>query len=501
MKSGVTLAVAIPLLLVACTPAPTYQRPSVETPLHWEAEPPQRETERFATATRETLTPEVAARETETPGAESKGSRWWSAFGDVTLNSLEERALVTNQDLATVEARLLQARALVQVATAGSYPRLDVAARGGRQRLSPDRPTYNESAAPALPQNDFTLGLAVSWEPDLFGRVATEVESSEASAQQARAELENARLLLTADLASTYFGMRTADAEIAVVGESIAAQTRAMELLEAKHSGGATSGLDVAQQQALLDTTRTQVELLNRQRLQYEHALATLVGVPAPRFSVPAATREVDALPTAPALPVAVPSELLARRPDIVGAERALAAANAQIGVARTAFFPTLTLGAGSGLESRAADRLLLTQNAFWSFGAALTWNLFEGGRTDARVQASRAAYQASVAAYQQTVLRAFQEVEDSLGAFHSLSKARALAEAAVVSTQRVLEIATDRYAGGAATYLEVVTAQQNMLGNQRLAAQLRGQQLATTAFLAKALGGGFETAYSAGRP
>lgn len=274
-----------------------------------------------------------------------------------------------------------------------------------------------------------------------------------------------------------------------MVEQGLVSQTRAAELLAARHDGGAASGLDVAQQQALLDATRTQLTLLRKQQAQGLHALATLVGAPASTFALPAAARPA-ALPT---LPVALPSEVLQRRPDVAAAERALAAANAQLGLAERAWFPSLTMSATAGWESKDIARLFDAPSLLWALGGSLTQAVFDGGRIRAAQEQARAGHDLAAANYRQVVLRAFQEVEDGLSSLNALHTAVNQAEAATRSAQRVLDIAQSRYAGGLSTYLDVVTAQQNVLNNQRLGSQLRGQQQQATAYLVKALGGGWE--------
>lgn len=472
MKPYLTYPVCLlPILLAGCIAAPVYQRPVAEVPLKWQSELPWRD---------------AKPQDTLPKGA------WWKVFENETLDSLQQQALEHNQTAAIARARLLQIRALAQSSEAGTFPRLDFSGRTGRQQPSENRATYNASPVTAIPQSEHALNLTVSYELDLFGRVASDVAASQANAQQAKSELENTLLVLSADLATLYFNLCATDTEIDVVKEGIALQEKAISLLIARHEGGIASGFDQSQQQALLDATRTQLSLLNRQRLQIEHAIATLIGTPASHFQL--ATRSLQSSTKLPVFPVLLPSDILERRPDVSSAERAVAAANAQIGVARAASFPSISLGAGAGLQSRTIEHLLNASSSLWSFGSSIAYNVFDGGRNKALLQASKAAHEASVANYRQTVLRAFQEVEDGLGSLETLGKARQYAQSSIVSSQKVLDIATYRYQGGAATYLEVVTAQQNMLNNQRLAAQLLGQQLTTTAFLAKALGGSIET-------
>jgi NodT family efflux transporter outer membrane factor (OMF) lipoprotein len=415
---------------------------------------------------------------------------WWTVFGDAQLDHLQAQALDASPTLAAVAARVRQAQAGTLLARSAWWPRVDASLRSTRQETSANRPaaTYGGQAVSTV-QNDNVLSLAASYEPDLFGRVSNDVASARASEQQARADLANARLVLSADLAASYFVLRQADAEIDVVRQSIELQTRAVQLLQARRDGGAASGLDVAQQQAQLDATRTQLELLLRQRPQLEHALATLTGQPATTFKL--ASQPAWAVEPPP-LPLAMPSEILQRRPDVASAERAVAAANAQIGVARAAYFPSIVLGASGGWESRDIEALFNGPSLIWSLGASVAQNLFDGGRNDARLEQARAQHDATTAAYRLAVLRALQEVEDGLSGLSALSRAAQSALAASRSAQRALDIAQSRHAGGLATYLDVVTAQQNLLNSRRQSVQIGAQQLAATAYLAKALGGGW---------
>lgn len=414
---------------------------------------------------------------------------WWTLFKDDHLDALEQQALLASPTLQAAAARLRQARGLVDVAGGARLPRVDANLKDTRTRTSANRPAANASAqAVSTIQNDAVLTGSVSYELDLFGRLREDEKSAIALAQQARADLLNARLVLSADLAAYYFSIRATDAEIAVLQQGLAAQTQASQVLTARYEGGASSRLDVAQQQALVDATRTQLTLLQKQRQQLEHALATLTGVPASSFRL-----AVTALPTwTPAVPVDLPSDVLQRRPDVASAERAVAAANAQLGVASAAWFPSITLNASGGWEARDWARLIEAPSLLWAVGGGVAQSIFDGGRTKAKEDQAHAAHELALANYRQTVLRALQEVEDGLSALNALDAAQAQSQAAIQSAQRVLDIAQARYAGGLATYLDVVTSQQNVLNNQRLSSQLRGQQLQATTYLIKALGGGW---------
>ena len=384
----------------------------------------------------------------------------------------------------------MQARAVVASTEAGQWPSASIAARAARQRVSANRPLSNYGVPNfATVQDDFTPALAVSYEVDLAGRVRRTIEGARASAEQAAADLENTRLLLGTDLATAYFNVRAIDIEVDVVARSLELQGRSLEFVRTRHDLGAASGLDVAQQQALLDTTKTQLDLLRRQRGPFEHAVATLTGTPAPSFALAPDLREL----VPPPVPLGVPSDVLERRPDVASAERAMAAANAQIGVAKAAYYPSITITALGGGESRVFGGIFDAPSLVWSLGASLVQPVFQGGRLDANVEFARANYDATVATYRRVVLTAMQEVEDGITGLASLERADAQARVAVETARRVLELANARYEGGATTYLDVITAQQSLLAAERLAAQLSGQRLLTSVFLIKALGGGWE--------
>jgi NodT family efflux transporter outer membrane factor (OMF) lipoprotein len=303
---------------------------------------------------------------------------------------------------------------------------------------------------------------------------------------QSAADLENTRLVLTADLASAYFNLRATDIEIDVLGRSIELQRRALGLVRARSEGGIGTGLEVAQQQALLDGTLVQVDVLRRQRGVFEHAIATLVGVPAPQFALAVDLRSLQP----PAVPLGVPSDVLERRPDIAAAERAMAVANAQIGIARAAFYPSISLGGAFGTESRGLSALLAAPSLLWSAGLSAAQLLFDGGRVQANVDFASAGHAGAVANYRRVVLAAMQEVEDGITGLAALDSAAAQAATAVASARKVLQLASARYEGGASTYAEVITAQQALLASERQATQLQAQRLLTTVFLVKALGG-----------
>lgn len=464
-----SLVACAALMLGACAAGPDYRKPALELPTAWKVEAPWREGR-----------PDDAA---------PKGP-WWQRFGDARLNALEEQAVANNPTLALANARLAQSRAALAATSASLLPQLGVGARATRQKISANRPLTNYASQNfSTVQNDLVLSMTVGYEVDLAGRVQRSIEGAGAAVEQSAADFENTRLLLTADLATNYFNLRAIDTELDVLERAIALQRRALELVTARHDLGAATGLDVAQQQALLDTTLVQVDVLRRQRGLYEHAIATLAGIPAPNFTLAADVREL----TPPAVPLGVPSDVLERRPDIASAERAMASANAQIGVASAAFFPSITLAPTIGLESRALSSLFEAPSLLWSVGVSATQVLFDNGRLQANVEFARAGHAAAIANYRRVVLTAMQEVEDGITGLAALDRASAQARTAVASAGRVLEMSTARYEGGASAYLDVIGAQQALLASERQAAQLLGQRLLTSVFLVKALGGDWQ--------
>ena len=415
---------------------------------------------------------------------------WWEIFNDRELNEYEERAMAENQTLKAAVARLAEARASARVTAAGLYPELDAGFSAQRSRLSANRPPNGAVIAPfAVTQNVFNLPFTLNYEIDLFGRVRRSVESANASLQASAADLGNVRLLVSSELAADYFQLRELDAEIAVVKESIGFQEQGLKLVNERHQGGAVSGLDVAQQQTVIDSTYTQLALLEQQREQFEHAVAALQGIPASGFRAP--VRALDALP--PAIPVGLPSELLERRPDIATAEREVASANAQIGVARSAYYPSLALGGLGGFQSADIAKLLDAPSAMWALGLSALQPLIAGGRIRAQIERTKGVYDESVANYRETALTAFQQVEDALSGLNALSRASESQRRAVEDADRSLNLANARYTGGLVTYLDVITAQEQVLTNKRLATQIQGQRLTTSVLLIKALGGGWD--------
>lgn len=472
-RTVVGLALALLALGAGCAVGPRYQRPAATAPTAtvpqaWKTQPPWQE------AAPKDLIP--------------KGT-WWQVFHDSALDAYEQQLLQANQSLLAARDHLDQARSLARVASSGLFPQLSADPSALSQGAGTDRPLTGAQVATSYSQHVFTVPFNLSYEADLFGDVRHRVEAANATLQSTAADLENAQLVLTAELAADYFSLRELDAELLVVDENAGYERKGLELVNRRHDGGIASGLEVAQQAAVLDATLTQLALVRQSRAQYEHAIAVLVGQPASSFNI--AVAPLSATP--PTLPLGVPSDVLERRPDIAYAERQVAYANAQVGIARAAFYPHITLGGAGGWQSRDITTLASASSLFWSIGADALQPIFEGGRNRANLAAARSAYDASVADYRQSVLTAFQQVEDGLSNLQTLAQAAKTQAAAVEEARRELTFANNRYIGGVTTYLDVITAQSTLLSNERLATQLLGQQMVSSVYLVKALGGGWD--------
>ncbi|HEV8490787.1 MAG TPA: efflux transporter outer membrane subunit [Candidatus Angelobacter sp.] len=466
LRSSLLLA----FFLCGCAVGPNYHRPDVATAPAWKEQPPWRAAD---------------------PKDSIPKGNWWTTFADSELDQYETQALKSNQTIEVARYQLEQARASARITQSGLFPQLNAGIAVQRARNSAGKPTATGiPLTSATTSNDFLIPFNLTWEADLFGGVRRSVESANATYQASAAALENVRLVITSELAVDYFSLRELDAEIAVLNSSVEYQNKSLTLVQNRHAGGIASGLDVAQQETLLNSTRTQATLLRQQRAQFEHALAALVGVPASTFSVP--VKPLTLAP--PAVPIGVPSDVLERRPDIAQSERQMAAQNAQIGVAKSAYYPGINLSATGGFEDTALGSIIGASTGFWALGANVAQTVLSGGKRRAQVDFAKSGYGASVATYRQTVLTAFQEVEDSLSGLSVLAEAAETQQQAVNAAQRALQISNDRYTGGLVTYLDVISAEENFLDAQRLATQILGQRLVTSVSLVKALGGGWDS-------
>jgi NodT family efflux transporter outer membrane factor (OMF) lipoprotein len=457
MRKNLILITAMGLLAAACSVGPQYKRPPVEAPAAFKEPPP-------------------AGWKTAQPNDAALRGRWWEMFGDPQLNALIEQVSVSNQTIAQAEARFRGARAAVREVRAGLFPAVTAGASVTSRRGT---------------ATTYQVPIDISYEADVWGRVRRGIEANVAEAQATAADLESIRLSLQTELAIDYFQIHGLDEQKQLLDTTVAAYERALQITVNRHDQGVASGADVAQAQTQLETTRAQAIDLGVNRAALEHAIAILTGRAPAELTIPPAT--LAAAP--PEIPVALPAELLERRPDIAAAERRVAAANAQIGVATTAYFPSLGLSASGGFESSTLAGLFSLPNRFWSLGHALLATVFDGGRRRALTAESEAAYDESVAVYRETVLTTFQNVEDNLAALRILAQEAAQQAAATAAAERSLTLARSRYAGGITSYLEVITAQNAALANQRTAVDLRVRRMTASVNLIKALGGGWSAA------
>jgi multidrug efflux system outer membrane protein len=466
---GVGLLIAAAGSFSGCSVGPNYKRPAAPSATKWDIAEPWRE----------------GAPKDSIPKGE-----WWTVFRDEDLNALENQALAANQTLKISIARLEQARAMAAIQVATLFPTVSTSPGVTRQRLSGNRATNGVPITlRPITQNTFSVPFTVSYEVDLFGRRRRSIEAAEAAYQANAADTENVRLLVTSQLAGDYFNLRELDSEIQILTHTVEALQKGLDLVNSRHSGGVASGLDVAQEETLLSTTRTQAILLQQQRKQFEDAIAVLVGQPAPDFHI--APRVLNAEP--PTLETGLPSDLLERRPDVAEAERLMATANAQVGVAQAAYYPSLPLFAQGGWQAADIAKLANAGSAFWAIGANVTQEIFTGGARRAQLQFARAGYDANVASYRQTVLAAFQEVQDEITGLSILIEAQQTQQQAVDAARRTLNISTSRYSGGLVSYLDVVIAQRDLLVDEQQLAVIQGQRLISSVLLVKALGGGWD--------
>lgn len=425
------------------------------------------------------------------PGDALVRGKWWELYGDPKLNELEEQVDPSNQTLKIAEATFRQARTAIRFNRAAEAPTIGTSPSISSVRDSANRPYFSQKLA-NNGSGDFTLPFDLSYEIDLWGRIRRTVAAAREEAQASAADLETARLSLHAELAVDYFEVRSADAQEQLLNDTVAAYSKALELTRNRFLGGAAPKSDVAQAQTQLEAARVLATDVKVQRAQYEHALAILMGKPPAAFGLPPIPLNVQP-PELPSVPVTLPAQLLERRPDIAAAERRMAAANEQIGIARAAYFPTLNLAAVAGFEGSSLLNWLNWPSRFWAVGASMSETLFDGGRRRATTESAIAGYDASVANYRQTVLTSFQQVEDNLVVLRELSTESAQQRDATASAQESLRLFENRYAGGVDTYLQVVTSQTTALANERNDIDLMRRRLEANVLLIKALGGGWD--------
>ena len=459
------LALSVAAAVSACSFAPTMETPKIES----------------GNAYKEIGAPWVNAQ----PADRLPRDSWWTLYGDKRLDDLQQRLIDANPDLAAALASYEQAQAVYRFTRGDYFPQISANGGVNRNRVSGNAPGYS---AP-YEYSARSIGLDVSYEIDLWGRVRNEVAAGRAQAQAAAADLENARLSLIAQLVDDYIVLRSLDRDFALLTDTVKAYQRALELTQNRHKGGIASGLDVAQAQTQLDAARSQAAQTLAQRALTEHAIAVLVGAAPSQFSIPPEIVDL----TLPAVPVDVPSALLQRRPDIAAAQRRMEAANADIGVARAAFFPSISLGASGGYLSTSAGNWLMQPSQFWGIGPAALLTLFDGGKRSASVDQAHAAFDQASANYRSVVLAAFAQVEDNLALLNHYRDASSAEKSAAAAAQSALNFSLDRYREGAVNYLDVVTSQTAALQTQRDALNLDTLQLRASVALIRALGGGWE--------
>jgi len=440
---------------------------------------------------------EATSWSTAQPADDLPRDAWWQLYGDDELNALQRRLVENSPDLAAALARYLQTRAVYDEIRAGQYPTLAGAVNYQRYRQSESKPLRVLGPLSPNEYNSATLGFDLGYEFDLWGRISNSVASGRALEQAARADLESARLSLQAQLADGYLALRGLDRQVGLLSDTQAAYARELEMVKSRHDGGLASGLDLSRAQAQLETTASLLKQTVAQRALVEHAIASLVGVPATNFSIEPRLADIKL----PAVPTGVPSTLLQRRPDIAAAQRRVAAANASVGVAKSAYFPVLTLDAQYGYQSSTFQNLITAPNAYWAIGPTLFLELFDGGRRKAEVARAQAVLEEAGANYRGVVVGAFQQVEDSLALLENYRAAAASEAAAVAATQRSLDLASIRYREGASSYLDVVLSQTGSLQTRREAEDLTTRQLRASVQLIRALGGGWTQAPAAASP
>jgi NodT family efflux transporter outer membrane factor (OMF) lipoprotein len=472
MDKRLPLLLALGLLAGCAAVGPNYKKPTTAAPGAFKEAPPE------------------GWKRAQPSDAVLRG-KWWELFGDPALNGLEEQVSVSNQNLAQAEAQFRGARAAVALARAGLFPTVTAGAQATR--------AYNSSSGRSSSASGTTTGgsstvyqvpVDFTWELDLWGRVRRGIEANIATAQASAADVENTRLSLQAELAGDYFQLHGLDEQRQLLDSTVKEYETALKITSNRHDQGVASGADVAEAQTQLETARAQAIDLGVSRTQLEHAIAILTGKAPADLTIPSGAIRF----APPAVPVGLPSELLERRPDIAAAERRVAAANAQIGVAQAAYYPTLSLNASGGFANSVLGQLFSLPSRFWSVGPQLLGTLFDGGRRRATVEQAEANYDATVAAYRESVLDAFQGVEDNLSALRVLAAEATQQVAATNAAERSLQLTRNRYSAGIATYLEVITAQNAAYQNERTTVDLRIRQMTASVNLIKALGGGWTT-------
>ena len=471
----IVASVAGTLLFTGCAVGPKYRTPSLPTPPAYK---------------------EIGNWKTAQPNDNNLGGNWWEIFQDSELNALEQQINVSNQNLKAAVAQYQQSRAALRYVRADYYPTVTASPSATRERFSNNRPPAS-SGFDGLTFNDFVLPLNLSYQVNAWGRVSRNVESFREQAQASAGDLAVVSLSMHAALAVDYFAARTLDAEEKLLQDTVTQYQQAFQLNEDRYEGGLASEVEVEQARTILETTRAQMIDVGVARAQFEHATAVLLGKAPADFTLP--PLPLTAPP--PPIPVGIPSELLERRPDIAAAERRVASANAQVGLAKAAYYPLVNILGTGGFESGTITTLLQGPSALWSVGASAAVTVFDVGRRRAFNDQAKAAYDSSVAFYRETVLSSFQQVEDNLAALRVLEQEAGVQQTAVQAAQRSLDLSNTRYEGGVTSYLEVITAQNAALSDEVTAVNILGRRMASAVLLVEALGGGWNRSGLPSRP
>jgi NodT family efflux transporter outer membrane factor (OMF) lipoprotein len=471
----VIVLAATAIQLIGCAVGPKYKAPVAPAPPTYK---------------------EMGNWKTAQPSDQQLGGNWWEIFQDSQLNTLEQQIDISNQNLKGAMSQYQESRAALRYVRSDYYPTLTAAPSASRQRYSGHRPPQT-SIFDGLTFNDFVIPIDLSYQVNVWGRVSKNVESYREQAQASAADLAVINLSLHATLAVDYFAARSLDAEEKLLQDTVAQYQQAFQLNEDRYQGGLASEVEVEQAKTILETTRAQMVDVGVARSQYEHAVAVLLGKPPADFNLP----PLPLTTPPPPIPVGVPSELLERRPDIAGAERRVASANAQVGLAKTAYYPLVNILGSGGFESGSITTLLQGPSTLWSIGASSMMTVFDGGRRHALNDEAKANYDSTVASYRETVLGAFQQVEDNLAALRILEQEAGVQSVAVQAAQRSLDLSNTRYEGGVTSYLEVITAQNAALADEVTAVNILGRRMANAVLLIQALGGGWDKSNLPARP
>ena len=465
VKRSLCAALAGVALISGCSFAPAYHVPTASVPPAFK---------------------EAGAWQEAQPADRMPRDAWWLVYRDPVLDRLERQAVAANLDIAAASARHDEAVAYLQQARSGLFPTIGADAEVSRLRQSDNRPLRGANQPSVY--RSATLDVGISYDLDLWGRIRNEVAAGKAAMQASEDDLQSVKLSLQASLADAYFNLRGLDQQKELLVDTIRTYERALQLTQSRHAGGIASDLDVSRAQTQLESARASAEDVSARRALYEHAIATLTGTPASQFTLASEVGDT----WLPSIPAGLPAALLQRRPDIAAAERRVAQANAQIGVAKAAYFPDISLGLDGGYQSNTFSPWLAAPNEMWSIGPTLLMTLFDGGRREAVTQRARAKLAENGAQYKATVLRAFQQVEDNLAQLHYLGNEAAREDRALAASQRTLALSLSRYRDGVVSYLDVVTAQTTELQTQTVALKLRTRRLLASVGLIEALGGGW---------